>query len=76
MCRHHLYLDVGVKGSIKFNFPDLDPEDMSISCSLDVADRGGATLDVIGNIMNLSRERVRQLEILIIDKLRGIALFK
>ena len=70
MCKHHLYLDVGDGGSIKFNFPDLEPGEMKVTCSLDVANRGGATLGEVGDIMNLSRERIRQIEVKIIEKLR------
>lgn len=70
LCRHHLYLDVGATGSIKLNFPDLEPGEIPITCSLDIADQGGATLDEIGNAMNLSRERIRQLETKIIEKLK------
>jgi hypothetical protein len=62
-CMHHLYLDVSPRtGAIKLNFPDLEVEDMRESCALDVADRDGATLEEVGAIMNLTRERVRQLE--------------
>lgn len=32
------------------------------SCSLDVADRGGATLDEVGRALGVTRERVRQIE--------------
>jgi hypothetical protein len=63
-CHHHLYLDINPKtGAIKFNFPDLEPDQMGESCALDVADRGGATLEKTGEIMNLTRERIRQLEV-------------
>lgn len=62
-CRHHLYLEVNEKtGSIKLNFPDLDVHEMKETCALDVADRGGVTLEEIGEILNLTRERIRQLE--------------
>lgn len=61
-CRYHLYLDVTRKGSLKLNFPDLEPWELPQTCALDVADRGEATLDQVGEAMNLSRERVRQLE--------------
>ena len=41
-CRHHLYLDVNEeKGSLKINFPDLHVWELTETCSLDVADRGG-----------------------------------
>lgn len=36
--------------------------DFSQSCALDVADRGGATLEEIGDMLGLTRERVRQVE--------------
>jgi len=32
------------------------------SCVLDVADRHGATLEEVGEIMDLTRERIRQIE--------------
>jgi DNA-directed RNA polymerase sigma subunit (sigma70/sigma32) len=35
---------------------------MTDTCALDIADRGGITLEEVGQIMNLTRERVRQLE--------------
>lgn len=63
-CPHHLYLDVSpTTGSIKLNFPDLEPWELTESCALDVADRGGITLEEIGEIMNLTRERIRQVEL-------------
>jgi len=63
-CKHHLYLDVNPEtGSIKLNFPDLEPWELKESCALDVADRGGITLEEVGEIMNLTRERIRQVEV-------------
>ncbi len=61
-CRHHLYLDVTPTGAIKVIFPDIEVEDMTESCALDVADRGGAKVEEVADAMNLTRERVRQLE--------------
>jgi hypothetical protein len=61
-CRYALYLDVNISGNLKFNFPDLEPDEMTESCALDVADRGDATLEQCGDIMNVTRERFRQLE--------------
>lgn len=63
-CRHHLYLDVNPEtGSIKINFPDLEPWELAETCALDVADRGGVTLEDTGRVLNLTRERIRQMEI-------------
>jgi hypothetical protein len=63
-CKHHLYLDVSARtGAIKLNFPDLEVWEMSETCALDIADRGGTTLEEVGAIMNLTRERIRQVEV-------------
>lgn len=63
-CTYHLYLDVDPRnGAIKLNFPDAEVEGLRESCALDVADRGGALLEEVGAFMNLTRERVRQLEL-------------
>jgi hypothetical protein len=63
-CKHHLYLDINPHtGSIKINFPDLEPWELAHTCALDLADEGARTLEEIGEITNLTRERVRQLEV-------------
>ena len=72
-CKHHLYLDVSARtGAIKINFPDLDVWEMSETCALDVADRGGTTLEEVGAIMNLTRERIRQVEVKGLAKLAAL----
>ena len=71
-CKYHLYADVSSRsGAIKLNFPDLSVSDLVESCALDVADRGGATLEEVGEIMNLTRERIRQLEVRAMAKLHA-----
>ena len=68
-CRHHLALDVHPStGNIKHNFPGVELEDMAETCALDVADRGEVTLQVAGQLMNITRERVRQLEMRMLRK--------
>lgn len=72
-CKHHLYLDVSARtGAIKLNFPDLEVWEMNETCALDVADRGGATLEEVGAIMNLTRERIRQVEVKGLAKLQAL----
>ena len=62
-CRYNLYLDVSEKsGNIKFNFPDVDPTEMTVSCALDDAKKGGMTIEEVGARLNVTRERSRQIE--------------
>ncbi len=71
LCKYHLALDVNeLTGSIKFNFPDLEVWEMPETCALDIADRGGITLEEVGAVLNVCRERVRQLEDKIVRRLR------
>lgn len=70
-CSHHLYLDVNpLTGAIKINFPHLEVWEMPETCSLDVADRGGITLEEVGAILNLTRERIRQVEVRGLDNIK------
>ena len=70
-CRWHFYLDVSARtGAIVLNFPDVDPLDMPCSCALDVIESGTATLENIGSLMNLTRERVRQIELIALAKMK------
>jgi hypothetical protein len=72
-CKHHLFLDVSSRtGAIKLNFPDLEVWEMNETCALDIADRGGTTLEEVGAIMNLTRERIRQVEVKALAKLDAL----
>lgn len=72
-CKHHLYLDVNERsGSIKVNFPEIEVWDLPNSCALDIADRGEKTLEEVAEIVNLTRERIRQLETRGLEKLRAL----
>ena len=73
-CRFHLYLDVTEHGAIRLNFPGQEPWEMKTSCALDVAEAGeGLTLDALGALLNLTRERARQIEKQALDKVdRGL----
>ena len=71
-CKHNLYLDVNPEtGSIKLNFPDKEIWELEHTCALDVAEKGGITLEEVGAIMNLTRERIRQVETRGLLKLRA-----
>ncbi|HEX5100902.1 MAG TPA: sigma factor-like helix-turn-helix DNA-binding protein [Polyangiaceae bacterium] len=69
-CRHHLYLDVNPQtGTIKLNFPDLEVWELANSCALDIADQGGTAIETVGDFMNVTRERIRQIETQALTKL-------
>ncbi|PKN58374.1 MAG: DNA-binding protein [Deltaproteobacteria bacterium HGW-Deltaproteobacteria-14] len=71
-CKYHLYLDVKDETrSIKLNFPHLEVWEMEHTCALDVAENGGLTLEEVGHILNLTRERVRQVEVAGVEKLKA-----
>jgi hypothetical protein len=73
-CKHHLYLDVSpYTGTIKLNFPELEVWELSISCALDVADAGGVRLEQVGEMMNITRERARQIEARALHKLSSLS---
>lgn len=71
-CPYNLYLDVNENnGSITYNFPEIEPEEMKVTCVLDVAVEGGITLEETGENLNLTRERIRQIESVAMKKLKA-----
>jgi hypothetical protein len=69
-CRHHLYLDVNPQtGTIKLNFPELEVWELANSCALDIADQGGTAIETVGTFLNVTRERIRQIETQALSKL-------
>jgi hypothetical protein len=72
-CRHHLYLDVNPQtGTIKLNFPDLEVWELAFSCALDVADLGGTAIELVSELMNVTRERIRQIEMQALSRLASV----
>lgn len=61
-CKYHLWNDS------KSSFRDGLPEE---SCALDISDRGSHTLEEIGVVIGLTKERVRQIESVALIKLRA-----
>jgi hypothetical protein len=73
-CRHHLYLDVNPQtGTIKLNFPDLEVWELGVSCALDVVDMGGSAIEQVSELLNVTRERIRQIETQALSKLGSVA---
>jgi hypothetical protein len=71
-CKHHLYIDVNVAGGLRRNHPHLEVDEIPETCSLDVADRRPHTLEQVALAFNLARERVRQIEVEALAKLKAL----
>lgn len=71
-CKYHLALDVTEAGSLIAAFPDLDADEIPWTCSLAFVKENpdGATLEQIGAILSVTRERVRQIESRALIRLR------
>lgn len=77
-CAFHALVDVDTAtGSIKINHVPADDSAealvdvlraMPYTCTLDLADEGGATLERAASVLGLVRERLRQLEVIALDK--------
>lgn len=60
-CRHHVGLEVAQDGGIQYVPPE-QLEELPYSCALDAAERDGMTLEEVGDVFGVSRERIRQVE--------------
>ncbi len=72
-CRYNLFLDVTARGGLRIPFGE-EPEalaKMPETCALDVAERGGMTLEQVAQVQALTRERVRQIEVNAMKKLQA-----
>jgi len=59
-----------MRGRIKLQRADCAPEDWDLPCALDHARRGGMTLEEVGEVLGLSRQRVRQIQEVALHKMR------
>ena len=69
-CKYHLKYDVSHNGAIKDNFPHLEIDELPETCALDVASTRERTLEELGALTNMTRERVRQIETIALAKIR------
>jgi hypothetical protein len=70
-CRYHLYLEVRRRGGILFPWADLEPWELPETCALDLTEKypDGMTLEHVGEIFNQTRERIRQVELMCLQKI-------
>lgn len=77
-CRWHLGLEVTPAGDLRLPVA-VEPWEVPETCALDVADcvgttrvhtHDGPTLEVLGRVLGVTRERVRQIEEKLLNKLR------
>lgn len=59
-CKYHLYLDVDEQDTMRV--APGEPWDREESCALDVADQGEHDLGWIAQLLDVTKERVRQIE--------------
>jgi DNA-directed RNA polymerase sigma subunit (sigma70/sigma32) len=64
-------LDVSTSGALRINFSEKEVWELDETCALDVADKGGHTLDQVGKWMGVTRERIRQIECSALSKLQS-----
>jgi len=69
-CIHHLWFTVAVKSDRRNPLHGLKPWELPETCTLDLADRGGMTLEEVGYVLGITRERVRQIQDESLEKLR------
>jgi hypothetical protein len=72
-CPFNNYLEVSpTTGHIRIAHGEREPEDMppDESCCLDMADHGPQTLEHVGAVLGLTRERIRQIEMGALKKIR------
>lgn len=72
-CRHHLGIEVNGAGNLSFAHGPTEVHDLRWSCSLDLAEHEGLTLDQVGQALGVTRERVRQLEVRALAKAQRAA---
>jgi hypothetical protein len=60
LCRYNLRFDVNLETGIpKDLYPGVDPDNAADTCALDVAERGGHTLQELGDLMSIVLEHAR-----------------
>lgn len=59
-CRYHLGYEVTDRGAVQQRFPHLELWELPETCALDVAERGGVTLEEIGRLTNVLMQAASQ----------------
>ena len=73
-CRHNLAANVTEDGGLVVTRPDLEPTDPQPSCARDYERQGGMEAAEVGELLNMTPERVGQIERVALAKMReGLA---
>lgn len=71
-CEHHAMIEVDDEtGHLHFPHGEVDVDELPYTCVLDESDRGGMTLEAVGALTGITRERVRQIEAIALRKIRN-----
>lgn len=71
-CRYHLALDTERGGCLVYPFGHLQLDELEHTCALDIAEQGSHTLEELGQLLGVTRERIRQIEQVAMNRLRCI----
>ncbi len=69
-CRYNMFLEVSKGGGIRHNFPGIEPEEMVNSCALDLAEKGGMSMEETAKVFGVAKERIRQIELEVQGRMR------
>lgn len=59
-CRYHLFLEINGRGNISLRHPGVMPWELWPSCSLDVAEQEGLSLEAVGELLGVRKWQIKR----------------